>query len=120
MYFDHVKCPSCGAAFDPEAVGSRSGSLTCPACGSQLELRALFGLNSAFAEEEAESMSIDDLVPGRSGPVAEGTGGGQGRAASAMDALRGGSSKDLPARQGGKGASDTPSAADVLRGLKRR
>lgn len=66
MYFDHVRCPSCGASFDPERVEMREGVMSCPSCKSQLGLKSLFGLRDAFEEMEEEKMTIDDLVPGGS------------------------------------------------------
>ena len=64
MYFDHARCPSCGISFDPERVEVHEGAMACPGCKSQLQLKSLFGLAAAFEEEEAEHMTINDLIPG--------------------------------------------------------
>ena len=53
---------------DPDSLGGREG-LVCPKCGVELKPTDLFGLADAFVEEEEREMSLDDLVPGRSGPV---------------------------------------------------
>ncbi len=63
-YFDHARCPSCGATFDPEQVVPRGDGFQCPACGAQLGMKALFGLAAAFDEEEPPDVTLDDLVPG--------------------------------------------------------
>ena len=62
MYFDHVRCPSCKAAFDPEKVSAQGQMMACPYCHSKLSLKSLFGLADAFAEEETADLSLDDLV----------------------------------------------------------
>lgn len=61
-YFDHVRCHACKAMLDPESLRTRESGPTCPKCGVTLSLTDLFGLSSAFAEEEEDPMSIDDLV----------------------------------------------------------
>lgn len=62
MYFDHVRCPSCNASFDPESVTVNEGAMSCPNCKSQLQLKSLFGLRDAFEEmDEEDRMTIDDL-----------------------------------------------------------
>lgn len=62
MYFDHVRCPSCGASFDPERIESREGVMSCPHCKSQLQLKSLFGLADAFEEMDEENpMTMNDL-----------------------------------------------------------
>jgi len=111
MYFDHVRCPSCGCAFDPEKIQTQGDSMSCPRCKAQLGLRSLFGVSDQFSEEDAPQMTLDDLVPGKSGsrshdsePSPRARGGGSG------------SSKDLPARQGSEGTS----AADMLRTIKKQ
>ncbi|MBN2800664.1 MAG: hypothetical protein JXX28_16090 [Deltaproteobacteria bacterium] len=78
MYFDHARCPSCGAAFDPDRASTRDGKPACPYCGEPLKVVDFFGIADPFAEDEAEEMSLDDLVPGQfeQGPV---PGGYQGR-----------------------------------------
>jgi hypothetical protein len=53
---------------DPEGLGGREG-LVCPSCGADLKPTDLFGLADAFVEEDAPDVSLDDLVPGRTGPV---------------------------------------------------
>ena len=63
QFFDHVKCPSCGAAFDPEKVVSRNREMTCPSCHSTLALTDLFGLSAAFAEEQQPDLSLEDAIP---------------------------------------------------------
>ncbi len=69
QYFDHVRCPSCRAAFDPEKVATRGRELTCPACGETLRLADLFGLSAAFAEDDQPDLSLEDAIPSRSEPV---------------------------------------------------
>lgn len=64
MYFDHVRCPSCGASFDPERVDARHGVMACPACGAQLDLKSLFGLGAHLEEPDQEHVTLDDLVSG--------------------------------------------------------
>jgi DNA-directed RNA polymerase subunit RPC12/RpoP len=65
-YFDHVRCPSCGAHLDPEALDVREGAARCPHCSSQIGLRDLFGVADAFVDEDEPHVTIDDLVPGGS------------------------------------------------------
>ena len=113
MYFDHVRCPSCGVAFDPEKIQTQGDSMACPRCHAQLGLRALFGVSDQFSEEDAPQVTLDDLVPG--GPPA---GGYQQRepTPAPRTTARAGSSPDLPARRGDGEAS----AADILRSMKKR
>lgn len=63
-YFDHVSCPQCKAAFDPEKIASGPGQpMACPSCGAAIGLTDLFGLKDAFAEEDQPSLGLDDLSP---------------------------------------------------------
>jgi len=64
MYFDHVRCPSCGAQFDPEKIENRGGAAACPACGAQLDIKSLFGVAAHLDEADAPSANLDDLVEG--------------------------------------------------------
>jgi hypothetical protein len=64
MYFDHVRCPSCGASFDPEAIENRNGVASCPACHAQLDVKSLFGVAAHLEEVDAPSAEINDLVAG--------------------------------------------------------
>ena len=64
-YFDHVKCPSCKAQIDPERLEVSQGRAACPRCGAAISLKNLFGLKDSFSEEDAEDLSLDDLMPGR-------------------------------------------------------
>lgn len=64
MYFDHARCPSCGLAFDPDNVSTRDGQPACPHCGAAMKMVDMFGLADAFAEDEPEPVTLDDLVPG--------------------------------------------------------
>lgn len=64
MYFDHVRCPSCGAQFDPEKIVSRGGAASCPSCEGQLDVRSLFGVSAHLADADAPEANIDDLVEG--------------------------------------------------------
>jgi len=64
MYFDHVRCPSCGAQFDPEAIDGSGGFAACPACKSQLDVKSLFGVAAHLEEADAPDAGIDDLVAG--------------------------------------------------------
>lgn len=110
-YFDHARCISCGAQFDPETVVPREDGFACPACGAQLALKSLFGLKAAFDEDEAPVMTLDDAVPGFGAPPAS-----PGRGAEPAEATAG-----VPARRGaGADAVGSPTALDVLRDLKRR
>lgn len=113
MYFDHVRCPHCGVAFDPEKIQTQGDSMTCPRCHSQLGLRALFGVSDQFSEEDAPQVTLDDLVPG--GPPAGGYSNPEPESSSTPRRGRG-SSSNLPARTG----SGEASAADVLRNMKKR
>jgi transcription elongation factor Elf1 len=67
MYFDHVRCPSCGAQFDPESIESRGGVASCPSCGAQLDVKSLFGVAAHLEEVDAPEAHIDDLVAGHGG-----------------------------------------------------
>lgn len=64
MYFDHVRCPACSAQFDPEKIESRGGVASCPSCGSQLDVKSLFGVSAHLEEADAPQAHIDDLVEG--------------------------------------------------------
>lgn len=64
MYFDHARCPSCGAAFDPDKITTVDGKPACPACGAPMKLVDMFGIADAFAEDEPDDLTLDDLVPG--------------------------------------------------------
>lgn len=67
-YFDHIKCHSCGAHFDPEQlVGGRGQAPACPSCSAELNLTDLFGIKDSFIgidEERGNAHSLDDLVGG--------------------------------------------------------
>ena len=99
-YFDHVRCSSCGANFDPEKVSVGGRQFKCPSCGAELKLADLFGLADAFSEEDQPDLTLDDLVPGASGGSPK---GGPARGPS--------SSETLPVLKGG--------ALDVARSLKK-
>ena len=64
MYFDHVRCPSCGAQFDPESIDGSGGVAACPACKGQLDVKSLFGVAAHLEEADAPNAGIDDLVAG--------------------------------------------------------
>jgi len=64
MYFDHVKCPSCGAQFDPEKIEASGGVAACPACGGGLDIRSLFGVAAHLEDSDAPTANLDDLVEG--------------------------------------------------------
>lgn len=66
MPFDHARCPSpsCRAMLDPERLKPGPNGPLCYYCGTPLSMEDIFGVTAAFAEEEEEQMSIDDLVPG--------------------------------------------------------
>lgn len=64
MPFDHAKCPGCGANLDPERLAAGPRGPQCPRCQTPLSFVDLFGVADAFAEEDGEQMTIDDLVPG--------------------------------------------------------
>lgn len=64
-YFDHVKCPACKAQIDPERLEVVQGRAACPRCGAGISLKNLFGLRDSFSEEDAEDLSLDDLMPGK-------------------------------------------------------
>lgn len=65
MYIDHASCSSCGARFQPEALGPGG---RCPACGTTLGMKDLFGVADHLVEEGPEQVTLDDLVS--SGPPA--------------------------------------------------
>jgi hypothetical protein len=70
QFFDHVKCPSCGTAFDPEKVQSRGGELTCPSCKSPLKVADLFGLSANWVEDDQPELSLEDAIPKPEAPKA--------------------------------------------------
>lgn len=65
MYVDHASCSSCGARFQPEAIGSGG---RCPSCGTTLGIKDLFGVADHLVEEGPENVSFDDLVSKPSAP----------------------------------------------------
>ncbi len=77
MYFDHVRCPSWSAQFDPERIDASGGVAACPACGASLDVRSLFGVAAHLEDADAPSAHIDDLVEGygQSGQAWRTTGG---------------------------------------------
>lgn len=107
MYFDHVRCPSCGAQFDPESIDTSGGVAACPACGSQLDIKSLFGVAAHLEEMEGPSANIDDLVSGY------GDRGETWRTTSAHDPFNAGNANG-PARRGGP-APKTHSTSMVRR-----
>lgn len=62
MYVDHASCSSCGARFQPEAIGSGG---RCPSCGTTLGIKDLFGVADHLVEDGPENVTFDDLVSGR-------------------------------------------------------
>lgn len=66
MPFDHAQCPNpqCAAILDPERLKPGPTGPLCPRCNTALRMEDIFGVTDAFAEEEGEHMTIDDLVPG--------------------------------------------------------
>lgn len=107
QFFDHVKCPSCGAAFDPEKVATRGRELTCPSCKATLGLADLFGLSAAFAEEEQPDLSLEDVIPRAEEPAAKG-------------APTGGPKTPAGAKLPGRPVDQAPMGAlDVLKQLKK-
>lgn len=77
-FFDHAKCPGCGAHLDPERLAGTEAGPACPKCGTTLDLKHLFGLRDAFADddEDGNALSLDDLVGG--GPARRAPSGGSG------------------------------------------
>lgn len=70
-YFDSIRCHSCRAQIDPDAIGGRSG-FNCPNCGEQLNPGDLFGLKDSFVgidEDEGNDLSLEDLM--RHDPAAD-------------------------------------------------
>jgi hypothetical protein len=51
-------------AFDPDRVTVVDGQPACPHCGAPMKVVDMFGIADAFAEDEPEEMTLDDLVPG--------------------------------------------------------
>jgi hypothetical protein len=82
MYFDHARCPSCGAQFDPEAIDVSGGVAKCPGCSAQLDVKSLFGVAAHLSEVDAPDASIDDLVAGH------GSGDDSWRSPSAQDPMQ--------------------------------
>lgn len=76
QYFDHVKCPDCGTAFDPEKVATRGRQLSCPKCGAVLALTDLFGISDAFSEDDQPNLDLEDVIPQRSEPSTQSSGTG--------------------------------------------
>ena len=64
MPFDHASCPGCQAILDPERLVGGQGNPKCPRCHTELSFVDIFGVADAFREDEAENLSLDDLVPG--------------------------------------------------------
>lgn len=109
MYFDHVRCPSCGAQFDPESIDTSGGVAACPACGAQLDIKSLFGVAAHLEEVDAPNAHIDDLVSGY------GDRGEQWRTTSAHDPFQ-----DRQARrtQQGRGPSKPAHSTSMVRRVK--
>lgn len=104
QYFDHVKCPECGTAFDPEKVATRGSQLACPKCGAVLALANLFGISDAFSEDDQPQLDLEDVVPTRTEPAPPRSAGGSPGAS-------------LP----GRPIDQSPmSALDVLKQMKKK
>ena len=110
MYFDHVRCPSCGAQFDPEAIDSSGGVAACPACKSQLDIKSLFGVAAQFEDADAPSAGIDDLVAGY------GNSGDAWRTTSGYDPLADGAPPPSSAR--GRGAPPPAHSTSMVQRVK--
>jgi len=63
MYFDHARCPTCGASFDPDKLAVRDGHPACPHCGGQMKLVDMFGIADAFAEDDEPELTLEDAIP---------------------------------------------------------
>jgi hypothetical protein len=127
MYVDHVRCPACGAQFDPEAIESRNGVAACPACHGQLDVRSLFGVAAHLEEVDAPNASINDLVAGYGqeggwrttsapDPLA-GPGSGPTRSRPAPEAARGGTAM-VPRGAGGDPPAPASGPSAVLQALR--
>jgi hypothetical protein len=114
LYFDHVRCPSCAAQFDPEKISSAGGAPACPACGTALDVRSLFGLASQWVDPDEPDVGIDDLVAGH------GRGGDAWRTTHGVDPLAGqsplGGDGFRPADE--DRGPDDPGGAAVLKALR--
>ena len=70
MYVDHANCSSCGARFQPEAIGSGG---RCPSCVTTLGIKDLFGVAAArpsTSEDQGISnifAALDEIRRGRGG-----------------------------------------------------
>lgn len=101
-YFDHIRCSSCGTAFDPEKVSVGGRVFKCPSCGEELRLTDLFGLADAFAEEDQPDLTLEDAIP----TATRASGPSSSRSRGAPDPTT-----TLPVLKGG--------ALDVARSLKK-
>ena len=127
-YFDHVKCPSCGAQFDPEKVVHGPGKpLACPYCHDELGVANLFGVRDAFSENDEPNLTLDDLSPRDSNTPVWTAKGGYAPDPMADDpdimAQRAAAAKKQPWDKGRgqivkKGSSEGGSALDMMKQIK--
>ncbi|MFK7927960.1 MAG: hypothetical protein AB8H79_07210 [Myxococcota bacterium] len=115
MYFDHAKCPSCGAQFDPESIQVSEGAARCPGCKGQLNIKSLFGVAAHLADADAPEAAMDDLVAGFGSSSDEWrtTGGydplaGQGTSAPKASERRPAAARQAQPPQGGTGMVKRP------------
>jgi len=108
MYFDHARCPSCGAQFDPEAIDVSGGAARCPACQGQLDVKSLFGVAAHLADAEAPEAGIDDLVAGY------GSSGDSWRTTGGYDPLAGQGTTAAPSGRPAPAQGGAPSRATDL------
>src|SRR6187402_3139892 len=109
QFFDHVKCPSCGKAFDPEKVATRGREMSCPYCHANLALADLFGLSANWVEDDQPNLSLEDAIPKaeEGQPAAKGT-------------PKGGPKTPAGAKLPGRPVDQSPmSALDVMKQLKK-
>ena len=69
-YFDHISCHACKGNIDPDRIKPVEGRLICPYCNTELKLTDLFGIKASFAEDDQPDLTLDQLVPGDSGHLA--------------------------------------------------
>jgi hypothetical protein len=108
-YFDHVRCTACRATLDPEELGAQG--MKCPKCGAALSLADLFGQSATFAEDDLPPLGLDDLVGGVAQPGAS----HQPRPAPPKEGAEAKPASPPPKRVPGQ-----PSAADLMRALKKK
>ena len=124
-YFDHVRCPTCKAGFDPEKIlVGLGGEANCPYCNAELRLKDFFGVKASMSEADDLDLDLDDLSQNnKDRPAWTGEGG---FAPDPMEGVamppkryRGRPQPGAQGRQGGQGSSDNPGTAlEIMKRMK--